>query len=357
MNLLTLCSMHTMVSNIFTGSTPPDPRWQIPGQYDGILHAKSSSILMAHYGLSVHFESGFVFESIPIFLWFVDLCFTRIQLVWDCMVMIVLIWTCIEVPFTLAFNIDLTLNMPLGVVSFCIDCFLLMDVLVNFRTAYFDSMAPFTLIISEKEIAKHYAKTWFIVDLFTSLPFEFMLPNNSGTKIVKLFRIFRLLRLFKLLRFFRMLRTFNNVLRAILTRSVVVTMRLVRIILLMMLFTHYFACIYWWIGQASLTWGYEESWINNDRWDLLDGYTRSEQYIKCFYFSLAQVSTVGFGDIHPINAYEEFVCCIVFITGTCFFGWFLSAVAQIAVEGDVLRAAQNQKIAGLIIFRLSCISN
>ena len=94
------------------------------------------------------------------------------QITWDLVVLIVLIITCIEVlsfscfsaicawirvfrqyvsillsnhqvPYTLGFNIDLTLDMPFGVVSLLIDCFLLVDVAVNFRTAYFDSLAPF----------------------------------------------------------------------------------------------------------------------------------------------------------------------------------------------------------------------
>ena len=115
----------------------------------------------------------------------------------------------------------------------------------------------------------------------------------------------------------------------------------------MLLSTHYIACVYWWTGRMSLEWGYEESWIHNSKLDLLEdgAYSMPEKYIKCFYFSIAQISSVGFGDIHPINAIEELVCCIAIVLGTCFFAWFVGAVSQMITEGDAVRAAEDHKIA------------
>eukprot|EP01084_Bolivina_argentea_P201325 344135_1 len=103
-----------------------------------------------------------------------------------------LIWTFIEVPFTLAFNIVLTLDDPFGVCAVLIDCLLLLDVYLNFRTAYFDRYNPFQLITNPSEIGAQYVKTWFLLDLLTSIPFEFLVPttNNDATRILKLLRIF-----------------------------------------------------------------------------------------------------------------------------------------------------------------------
>ena len=72
---------------------------------------------------------------------------------WDFIVTIVLLYTCIEIPYTLAFGIDLSLTHWSGQVAFGIDIFLLLDVCVHFRTAYFDSYDNLHLITSPKRIA------------------------------------------------------------------------------------------------------------------------------------------------------------------------------------------------------------
>eukprot|EP01083_Nonionella_stella_P149628 475533_1 len=268
------------------------------------------------------------------------------RLSWDILVMMLLIWTCIEVPFTLAFNIVLTLDDPFGVCALLIDCLLLLDVYLNFRTAYFDRYNPFQLITNPSEIGAQYVKTWFLLDLLTSIPFEFLVPttNNDATRILKLLRIFRLLRLLKLLRFLRMMKVFNNMLRGILTRTVVMVLKCVRIICLMILTAHYVSCLWWFFGRESLAY-YDESWIQNEKWNMLDADTTiTQQYIKSFYFSVVTLYTTGYGDITPINTMEEVVCSVLILLGTMFFAYFLGEVSGLVTEGDLIRSQQIQKI-------------
>ena len=73
---------------------------------------------------------------------------------WDIVVTIVLVYTCIEIPYTLAFEIELTLTHWSGILAFVIDVFLLCDVTINFRTAYFDNYDNIHLITNPKKIAK-----------------------------------------------------------------------------------------------------------------------------------------------------------------------------------------------------------
>lgn len=78
----------------------------------------------------------------------------RVRISWDLFVTILLLYTCMEIPFTLAFEITLTLEDWAGKIAFVIDLFLLFDILVNFRTAYFDDYDHLYLITSPKHIAK-----------------------------------------------------------------------------------------------------------------------------------------------------------------------------------------------------------
>ncbi len=71
-------------------------------------------------------------------------------------VMIALIYTCLEIPFTLGFGLTLSLDDTMGKIAFSIDLFLLCDVIVNFRTAFFDEYDSLLIITDGWEIAKRY---------------------------------------------------------------------------------------------------------------------------------------------------------------------------------------------------------
>lgn len=80
----------------------------------------------------------------------------NVRIGWDLFVTVLLLYTCLEIPFTLAFEITLTLNDWAGDLAFIIDILLLFDICLNFRTAYFDDYDQMYLITSPKQIAKRY---------------------------------------------------------------------------------------------------------------------------------------------------------------------------------------------------------
>eukprot|EP01084_Bolivina_argentea_P314711 545117_1 len=267
------------------------------------------------------------------------------RIIWDILIIIIVIYTCIEVPFTLAFNITLTLSMTMGIVALLIDCLLLIDIGIIFRTAYYDKYNPFELIKSPKEIAKKYISSWFVLDVFTSIPFEFLFPQTENneiitTRLIKLLRIFRLLRLFKLLRFFRMMKIFNNFLRYILSQySIVIILKLLRIISSMMLITHYIACLWWFIGTYSLIY-YDDSW----NIDLLNE-SIYISYAKSWYFSVTTLFTVGYnGNFVPHNTIEEIICSIIILFGTCFFAIIIGAISNLISQNNNMQKIQTKKI-------------
>lgn len=80
---------------------------------------------------------------------------------WDLFVMLALTYTCIEVPITLAWDIELKLSDWSGLTALVIDIFLLTDIVINFRTAYFDDYDELHLIIAPKKIAKQFVLLFF----------------------------------------------------------------------------------------------------------------------------------------------------------------------------------------------------
>ena len=45
--------------------------------------------------------------------------------------------------------------------------------------------------------------------------------------------------------------------------------------------------------------------------------------ITCMYYAFTSLSTVGFGDLHPINNFERLFCAVVLLVGNAIFGYVL----------------------------------
>ena len=94
------------------------------------------------------------------------------------------------------------------------------DLLLNFFTAYEDENGE--LVTSRCAIAKSYLSSWFLVDLFSSIPItmiqkysgmESNLTNIKFIKLSRLPRLYRLLRLMKLIRLYKTNQFIANMMR------------------------------------------------------------------------------------------------------------------------------------------------
>jgi len=245
---------------------------------------------------------------------------------WDAMVMIILIYTSIEIPYTLSFNITLTLNSVFGVIALLIDICLCIDIILNFRTAYFHKIDHLKLIIDPTSIAKHYLKGWFIIDLITSFPFHFIVPQTNTTSndsfdevttYIKVLRIFRLLRVIKIMRLFKMVKLFDGILKRIVVREMLIALRLLKIVAFMLLYSHLCACVWYVVGCESqkkygISWISENTNISHDCYydpSAINGEQLTpvfERYSYAWYWSVVTLFTTGYGDV--CIQYRKFAC-------------------------------------------------
>ena len=82
-----------------------------------------------------------------------------------------------------------------------IDFMFFVDILVTFYSAYYTS--EYILIDKRATIFCHYITGWFIIDVVSILPFNYI-GSGDLNSIAKLTRVQRLYRLVKVLRFLRM---------------------------------------------------------------------------------------------------------------------------------------------------------
>ena len=185
----------------------------------------------------------------------------------------------------------LSLSNPFGIIAFSVDLFLLCDVAINLRTAIFDKYDQLQIISKPSEIVRHYVCGWFIIDFPTSIPLEFILTETGY--YIKVFRLVRALRIFKLFRFYRVFRSFNKFMSLLLSRKLVITIKLTKMTVLMLFFANACACIFWAIGKNSIDNG-RASWITSME---IENETKYTQYIYSMYWSVVTLFTTGYGDI------------------------------------------------------------
>ncbi|GMF41997.1 unnamed protein product [Phytophthora fragariaefolia] len=87
---------------------------------------------------------------------------------WQFFVGIGIIYSIIVVPFRLGYDVDATGGWY--VLEMIIDGFFLVDIVINFRTAYFDEERR--LIYDPRTLFWRYAKGWFVLDLISTVPID-----------------------------------------------------------------------------------------------------------------------------------------------------------------------------------------
>ena len=131
--------------------------------------------------------------------------------VWDIISTVLILWVAFVVPYRLGFDVVVELTSPAFVIDCLIDTFFLVDVQLQFRTAYL--LPTGFLEVRWHVIAKKYMRSWFLVDLVASLPLTYisMIYHLSNTEAaggpadnLSYAKTFRMIRLAKMLRVARL---------------------------------------------------------------------------------------------------------------------------------------------------------
>lgn len=73
------------------------------------------------------------------------------------------------------------------------------------------------------------------------------------------------------------------------------------------------------------------SFMHNDKWSLEDD-TDFRNLIVSMYFALTSLSTIGFGDFHPITSLERLVCSFLLLAGVTMFSIFMGDLGAMITQ-------------------------
>ncbi|CDW83271.1 UNKNOWN [Stylonychia lemnae] len=244
----------------------------------GFLKRSKDSISKKQVRGSLQVSSVFSQETIYSFIILPE---NRLKLFWDTCCSALLFISIIQVMFCIAFQLKPFENVR--VFELAIDCILITDQLFTFFTSYYYKKK---LIHKPQKIIRKYLTGFFIIDCFANMP---MLSITKWSKLNQA----RTVEWFSFL----------------------------KIILYILLFIHFEACLLSYFGVAFD----DFSWI--DIWGI-ERTNLGEIYLCGLYTTLVTFVTVGYGDFSATTTYE----CIIFMS---------LELAGISVFSLMIRTVQN----------------
>ncbi|KAJ1390188.1 Voltage-dependent channel domain superfamily [Sesbania bispinosa] len=211
--------------------------------------------------------------------------------IWETFLVTLVVYTAWVSPFEFGFLRKP--QAPLSITDNIVNGFFAVDIVLTFFVAYIDK-ATYLFVDSQKKIAWKYARTWLAFDVISIIPSELVAKlSPSPIQTYGLFNMLRLWRLRRVSALFSRLekdRNFNYF-----------WVRCAKLICVTLFAVHCAGCFYYllaaryhdpkntWIGQSM------DNFLEQSLWT---------RYVTSIYWSITTLTTVGYGDLHPVNQRE-----------------------------------------------------
>jgi voltage-gated potassium channel len=193
-------------------------------------------------------------------------------------------------------------------VNLLVSIFLFLDIYLSFRTAYYTKRGK--LVKEREQIKKQYWKSWFLLDLLSSLPVEYLFINLAPPfRVLNFIRVLRSARVYQFLHQLERynLRQYNLI-------------RLSTFILFFLIIAHAAGCL----------------------WILLDEERSSpltfDEYFKGFYWAITTLASVGYGDITPKTTVQRMYVVFVMFIGVGFYSYVIGNIVNLVANFDIAKA-------------------
>ncbi|GAA49279.1 potassium/sodium hyperpolarization-activated cyclic nucleotide-gated channel 4, partial [Clonorchis sinensis] len=259
-------------------------------------------------------------------------------LYWNLVMLVLLVANLIMLPVIISFFND-DMSSKWIVFNGISDAIFFMDIIVNFRTGIIRNDFVDDIILDPKEIAREYVRTWFVVDLLSSLPIDYVLlafrssEVEGSEQLVQAGRALRILRLAKLLSLLRLLRL-SRLVRYITQWEEVVNiankfMGICNLVLIMLLLGHWNACLQFLVPMLMdfpvQSW-VSKSQLQNAHW--------FEQYTWALFKALSHMLSIGYGRYPPSSLPEAWITITSMMTGATCYALFVGHAAALIQSFD-----------------------
>ena len=239
----------------------------VEGRWDGLKERLVWLVRMQKQWGNLHdiydaqSESRFIVEPLPAGIRDPD---STSSAVWDLTSVVLLLYVSIMVPVRASFDVDVPLWSFAFFFDMAVDLFFMIDVFLNFRTAYYNADGSREERLSQ--IAKYYLSGWFTIDFVSCLPIGYIPyffeedvctscsmaaegdeSASSSFKAIKALRLVRLSKMLRLARIRKILSKYGNAVNLQVYVSVGFTLFLIFFLV------HMLTCIFYVIGRGDQT--------------------------------------------------------------------------------------------------------
>ncbi|KAA0196537.1 Hyperpolarizaion-activated cyclic nucleotide-gated cation channel [Fasciolopsis buskii] len=270
--------------------------------------------------------------------WVIHPC-SNFRLYWNLIMLVLLIANLIMLPVIISFFNDDVSGRWIAFNGIS-DTVFFLDIIVNFRTGIIRNDFVDDIILNPSEIAREYLRTWFALDLLSTLPIDYLFfafrsydVGDRSEHLMQAGRALRILRLAKLLSLLRLLRL-SRLVRYITQWEEVVNiankfMGICNLVLIMLLLGHWNACLQFlvpmlmdfpvqsWVSKAHL---------QNAHW--------FEQYTWALFKALSHMLSIGYGRYPPSSLPEAWITIVSMMTGATCYALFVGHAAALIQSFD-----------------------
>ena len=242
---------------------------------------------------------------------------SRGELIWLGVIFWAVVFTAAEAPFSFTFNTRIqTWQLWTDAI---VSIIFIADLIYHLRK--FRKKRKARLNVTKSQKFKTYL--FFAIDAIACIPFDiiFWAFGLAGAS-----RVLKLIRLFRLVRIVKIFDILGNL--AIIPRYIKIQMVGVGVLIAI----HWVACI--WI------------FIYPDLGEL----SRTDYYIKAFYWAVTTLTTVGYGDITPTTTGGRIYTMAVMMVGVGFYGVIIGNITRIMAEEARYKEQTKEKFAELSLF-------
>ncbi|XP_022331251.2 potassium/sodium hyperpolarization-activated cyclic nucleotide-gated channel 3-like isoform X2 [Crassostrea virginica] len=306
--------------------------------------------------------------------WVIHPC-SNFRFYWDLFMLVLLLANLIILPVAISFfNNDLTDEW----IAFnCIsDTVFFLDIIINFRTGIILNDFADEIILDPKLIAKHYVKSWFFLDLVSTIPMDYIFlwwdaetdiyqMVHAGTRsrvdagsywqgralrilrLAKLLSLLRLLRLSRLVRYVQQWEEFDanpcmtNCGRRRKPGFLAVAgkfMRIFNLICLMLLLGHWNGCLQFLVPMLEEF--PKDCWVSIEELKDASWWT---QYTWALFKALSHMLCIGYGRFPPQNMTDTWLTILSMLSGATCYALFLGHTTTIIQSFDTSRRLYNEK--------------
>ncbi|XP_038897966.1 potassium channel AKT1-like [Benincasa hispida] len=255
---------------------------------------------------------------------------------WETFLIFLVLYTAWVCPFEFGF-----IPSPQGalaVIDNVVNGIFAIDIVLTFFVAYLDK-TTYLLVDDRNLIALRYAKTWLVFDVVSIIPSELtqaiLPPSLQNYGYFNMLRLWRLRRVSSMFARLEKDRNYNYFL-----------VRCAKLVFVCVFTVHFAGCCFYLIAA-----NYPDpkmTWLALSPQDLHKA-SLGVRYVTSIYWSITTITTIGYGDLHPVNE-QEIIFCIFyhfFILGLQ--AYLIGNMTNLVVHGtsrtrkfrDTIQAASN----------------